>query len=428
VASILTWQNGWRYGLMGAPLAFVALPLYVMLPNHYAREYGVPLASLGATLLAIRLADTVIDPLLGRWADSVRPHAHVLRWAVVTAMLMCGGFTLLFFPSRLVLQGHIDVQLWLVASLLLTTLAFSALSILHQTWGARLGGDAVFRSRVVAWREGLGLIGVIVASIAPVALGLSATTALLYAASLGGWLAWRSAVFSPQLNMPALPYPPVGLESASRSSLWLPWQRPAFVRLLAVFMLNGIASAVPATLMLFFVQDRLQAPESWQPLFLGSYFVCAALSIGLWLRLVPRWGLAGTWLAGMGLSVLVFAFASVLGAGDTVAFVLVCALSGIALGPDLALPAALLTGVIQRSGDQQHLEGSYFGWWTFAAKLNLALAAGLALPLLGWLGYTPGTTDAKALSTLTLAYCVLPCFLKALAGLLLYTLILRKAP
>jgi GPH family glycoside/pentoside/hexuronide:cation symporter len=29
----------------------VALPLYVMLPNHYAREFGVPLATLGAVLL-----------------------------------------------------------------------------------------------------------------------------------------------------------------------------------------------------------------------------------------------------------------------------------------------------------------------------------------------------------------------------------------
>jgi hypothetical protein len=54
MTSLLTWQNGWRYGLMGAPLAFVALPLYVLLPNHYAREFGVPLASLGATLLAVR--------------------------------------------------------------------------------------------------------------------------------------------------------------------------------------------------------------------------------------------------------------------------------------------------------------------------------------------------------------------------------------
>jgi Na+/melibiose symporter-like transporter len=36
--------------------------------------------------------------------------------------------------------------------------------------------------------------------------------------------------------------------------------QPAFRSLLLVFMVNGIASAVPATLILFFVQDRLQAP------------------------------------------------------------------------------------------------------------------------------------------------------------------------
>ena len=35
-------RNGLYYGALGLPLAFVALPLYVILPNHYAREFGVP--------------------------------------------------------------------------------------------------------------------------------------------------------------------------------------------------------------------------------------------------------------------------------------------------------------------------------------------------------------------------------------------------
>ena len=30
------WRDGLRYGVLGLPLAFVALPLYVILPNHYA--------------------------------------------------------------------------------------------------------------------------------------------------------------------------------------------------------------------------------------------------------------------------------------------------------------------------------------------------------------------------------------------------------
>jgi Na+/melibiose symporter-like transporter len=185
---------------------------------------------------------------------------------------------------------------------------------------------------------------------------------------------------------------------------------------------------VPATLILFFVQDRLQAPESSQPLFLGSYFLCAALAIPLWLKLVQRIGLARTWGLGMLLAVAVFIFAAQLGAGDAAGFVAVCMLSGIALGTDLALPSAMLAGAIQTNGDQGSAEGAYFGWWNFATKLNLALAAGVALPVLGWLGYTPGAQDPQALQTLTLAYCVLPCALKLLAATLLYTLILRKSP
>ena len=181
-------------------------------------------------------------------------------------------------------------------------------------------------------------------------------------------------------------------------------------------MLSGIASAVPATLVLFFIQDRLQAPPSMEPLFLGSYFLAAALSIPMWLAVVKRLGLARTWLAGMALAIAVFAWATQLGAGQTLAFALVCALSGVALGTDLALPSALLAGVIQANGHSGQAEGAYFGWWNFATKLNLALAAGLALPLLGLFGYAPGSRDAQALDALVVAYCVLPCLLKLLAA------------
>jgi len=416
----LTWRQGLRYGLMGLPLAFVALPLYVLLPNHYAREFGVPLASLGAVLLAVRLLDTVVDPLLGRWADHLHTPQTTLNWAGGLAALMGLGFCLLFFPPPAVQEGALLP--WLATTLALTTLAFSAVTILHQAWGAQLGGDAAYRSRVVAWREGLGLIGVLMASILPVAFGLPATAALFIIAICVGWLAWQQA---PRPRAVTVVSPVVEAQLYVPARLTLPWQRPAFRRLLAVFMVNGIASALPATLLLFFVQDRLRAPASMEPVFLGSYFVCAAASLPLWLRCVPRWGLARAWVAGMVLAVVVFAFAAGLSAGDATAFVLVCALSGVALGADLALPAALLAGVIQRSGDQRH-EGAYFGWWAFASKLNLALAAGLALPALDWLGYQPGVTEAQALQTLTLAYCVVPCALKSAAALLLYTLIIRK--
>jgi Na+/melibiose symporter-like transporter len=128
------------------------------------------------------------------------------------------------------------------------------------------------------------------------------------------------------------------------------------------------------------------------------------------------------------LAVAVFVFAAQLGSGDAMPFLLVCALSGVALGTDLAVPAALLAGSIAESGDSGRAEGAYFGWWNFASKLNLALAAGLALPTLAWLGYTPGARDADALQTLTIAYCLLPCALKLLAATFLQLLIIGKTP
>jgi len=313
----------------------------------------------------------------------------------------------------------------------LTYPAFSALGIFHQSWGAKLGGDEVKRSRVVAWREGLGLAGVLVAAIAPVAWGMEMTSALLLAGLIAGWWFWANGA-QPEARLIAEGTHDTpgtyGTRELAEAGLLLPFSRPAFRRLFVIFLVNGIASAIPATLLLFYVQDRLQAPPSMEPVFLGSYFVSAALAMPLWLRLVKHLGLARSWLAGMALSIATFGFAAQLGAGDAAYFVVVCVLSGAALGTDLALPGALLAGTIAAANDGGRSEGSYFGWWNFAGKLNLALAAGLTLPVLEWLGYHPGARDDAALQTLSWAYCLLPCALKALAGALLYVLIIRKYP
>jgi len=318
--------------------------------------------------------------------------------------------------------------------LALTYLSYSVVSVVHQAWGARLGGDEVQRARIVSWREGLALLGVLVASVLPSVAGLSVAGAVFSVALLVGmWALWRAprpaAVQAP--SPAGVQAPPAGVPTAgparqsTRGELWQPLATPAFRRLLAVYLVNGVASAVPATLVLFFIRDRLQA-TAWEPLFLASYFAAGALSIPLWLRVVARLGLAKAWLLGMALAVATFAWAALLGAGDVVAYTVVCVASGIALGADLTLPGALLAGTIQRAGHGQRLEGAYFGWWNFATKLNLALAAGIALPLLGQFGYAPGARDAQALQALTVAYCLLPCVLKLLSAALLWRLWLTK--
>jgi glycoside/pentoside/hexuronide:cation symporter, GPH family len=413
-SDLVSLRHGLSYGLMGLPLAFVALPLYVFLPNHYALEFGIPLATLGAILLIARLFDAFIDPLLGRVTDRMFANSTtaVLRFGAVACVVLGCGFAGLFFPPT---RSPNELLVWVGLTLAVTYAAFSAVGVAHQSWGAMLGGTESFRGRIVAWREGLGLVGVLLASIAPIALGIAGTVALFFVALVVGWVAWQQSIR------------PTVAPSFKLVSVWKPFYIAPFRRLLGVFMLNGIASAIPATLILFFVQDRLQAPASMQPVFLGSYFLCAALAIPMWLKLVQRIGLARTWGVGMLLAIAVFVFATQLGAGDSMGFIAVTALSGIALGTDLALPSALLAGVIADAGDRGRSEGAYFGWWNFATKLNLALAAGVALPMLSLFGYSPGVQTPDALNALTMAYCVLPCLLKLAAAAALYVWVIRPA-
>ncbi len=412
---VLTWQDGLRYGLLGFPLAFCALPLYVFMPHWYARTWGLPLAALGFMLLAVRVADALVDPLLGRVCDALQARAPQRLWAAggVAAVVLAVGFAALFHPQWGGIAVHgtdgTGLLVWVAVNLVLTYAGYSLLTLAHQAWGAAWGGDASFRSRVVAWREGLGLVGVVLAATTPSLLGVNLLVVLLWASLFAGLWGWGRS-----------PYP--STTRTTPRSIWTPgqvWQVQPFRRLLGVYLLNGIASALPATLVLFFMEDSLQASTAWQSACLALYFLAGALSMPLWLGLVRRWGLARSWATGMAASILGFAAAAALGAGQASEFLVVCLVCGMALGADLVLPAALLNGVMGAVGARGRAEGVFLGWWGFATKLNLALAAGLGLPILSWLGYTPGARDAAALQSLSTVYCLLPCALKALALALL---------
>ncbi|HEY5636702.1 MAG TPA: MFS transporter [Burkholderiales bacterium] len=394
------------YGLLGLPLAGAALPVYVHLPNLYGALLGMNLALLGAVLLGARLADAFIDPLLGALADRLQ-RPRLLAFAGTA--LLAAGLVAVFHPPR----AGVSLWLWLALALVPVYLGFSLATIAYTAWGALLGETPHERTRVAASREGFGLAGVVVASVLPGALAAGLDEGLarysLIAAAIALGCAALTVGFAPApLARPAAT--PVRWRA-----LVAPFDNPAFGPLFAVFILNGIASALPATLVLFFVSDALGLPAQ-AGLFLAAYFVAGAASLPLWLRLAQRHGKREAWIASMLAAVAAFALAFALGPGDRGGFLAVCLLSGLALGADLALPPALLADAIRARGDEARA-GAYMGLWSFATKANLALAAGLALPLLAWLGYRPG--DAGSVQPLYFAYCLLPCALKlAAAGLL----------
>ena len=315
------------------------------------------------------------------------------------------GFWAMLTPPR----GATGAQLatWLAATSIATYLAYSAATIAYQAWGAQIGLSERERARVTGTREAFGLVGVVAAA------GLLApertSTLVLAFAALAALAAF------------ALRWAPTGAVRPTAVPWKTRWRTVAANRpfrwLLAAFVLNGIATAIPATLLLFFVRDVLHA-EARTALFLVSYFLAGALGMPLWIALAGRIGLRNAWLLGMAFAVLAFAWTLSLGHQDVRAFWLVCVLTGLALGADLAMPPALLAAVIDANGDTGRHEGAYFGVWNLATKLNLAAAAGLGLPLLALLGYQPGG-GAEGTLALALGYAALPSALKLAAGAVL---------
>ena len=396
------------YGLLGAPLAMAALPVYIYTPKLYGDEFGLGLALTGVILLGSRVVDTLQDPWLGRLANHMQQKPG--GWpvlALVAAVCLGLAYAALFNPPT---ENSGLLPFWFAVALILVYTAHSALNITYLTWGARASDDTHERTRIVAFREAFALLGVILASLLP----------MLFAEWFDADHRWfyYSFVFAGLLLLAVwvlLRHAPVPLPIyAAPQGLLQPLRNKPFRRLAILFLLNGLAVAIAATLSLFYIADVLQL-EPYTGLFLALYFISGACSLPLWLSLSRRLGKTLTWVFGTFAAVTAFFWAIQLGPGDMLPYILICLLSGAALGADLALPAAIAADIIPHR--DRGRAASYFGIWSLINKGVLALAAGLGLPLLAGLGYQPG--GELGLTALAVLYAGIPCVIKLLSAMLL---------
>lgn len=390
------------YAALGLPLAMAMLPIYMISPKFYGDGLGVDLAALGAVLFLTRMLDTIQDPFLGRVVDAVQRKRHGWRvLMVVSGMLLAVGFVMLFTPPQWSGGGLIG---WLTLSLLIVYFAHSLLSICYLTWGARLTDDIAQRSRVTAWREAFGLIGVVVASVLPTFWVADWGPRLGY--QFFAWVFVVVLAMGLLTTLVAAPSPKISVTGTLEG--WRVALQPLAVRKVMWFYLfNAVSVAIPATLVLFFIDDVVEAPEQ-AGLFLGVYFLAGMLTLPLWVALSDRIGKARAWLLGSVLAAASLLSASLIGSGDILAYALICFASGTALGADVALPPAMLADAIPEKNRRS--TGLYFGIWVLISKFALALAAGLALPSLKFLGYVPG--QALTSSALVALYVFLPILFK----------------
>lgn len=394
------------YALFAALLACAGLPIYIHAPKFYVDEYGVSLTALGAVLFGLRLLDVVQDPLLGRLSERLRDRRG-LAVGIGCAVIALGMLGLFAVPP---MTGPV---VWFGIMLTIVFSAFSFLTICFYAQGVAKADRMVGQGhlRLARWRETGALLGVCVASVAPVALGMWTGApftgfAVGFAVlAVGAAMAMRGEWVSAGV--------PIG------TGFGTVLRDPLARRLLFIALLNAAPVAVSSTLFLFYVESALGAPGFEGPLLL-LFFLSAAGAAPVWGLLAERFGTKRVLLAAMILAIFAFGGALFLGVGDQWWFALVCVASGAAMGADLTLLPALFA---TRMGQIAPSAAEGFGLWSFVSKFTLALAAAILLPSLEGAGYVSGAQappPEKAVDLLRLLYAGVPCVLKLAAIFLLW--------
>jgi Na+/melibiose symporter-like transporter len=407
------------YGLPGLPLALLGLPLVIYLPVVYAETHALGLAVVGGILLISRLWDLFTDPLVGYLGDRLAwPRKRLLLMLAGTPALLLAVHEL-FLPS-----GQPEPAYLLFWTLVLYT-GWTLVVMPYSAWGAEISSDYRERSHVTAAREGWILLGTLGAVLLPAGFGLNDAESLrllglvfivLFVLSLAP-LWW-------------LPHPAkAGLATSAQAGrgLWLLRSNRPLRHLLLAFLLNGIANGIPAALFLLFVEHVLGSPdEAWR--YLAIYFCAGLLGFALWLPIARRLGKHRGWALSMLFACLIFIWVPAVPHWGPSFFILICLLTGLSLGVDMSLPASIQADVIDLDRAQGGGEraGLFFGLWGMATKLALALAIGIAFPLIEFAGFDPSSPNPDV-SVLLFAYALLPIPFKLLAAGLVWNFPLNQA-
>lgn len=404
-----------QYSLLALPLAFAGLPLYIHAPDFYTRELGMNIGLIGAILITIRLFDAIQDPIIGYISDRFTAQ----RFTIIASGALCMtlGMGMVFYGP----QGSVPMPYWFSVAMILSTTGFSILAINLNMIGGFWQEDKDERTRISAWREAFTLLGLLMAAALPAFLQNQYSAEKAYAFLFwffAGLMGIAFILFSVFMRK-TLHDHTLSKTKTNKGFSFLKILVGPDRKFFAICLLTHIAASIPGVLVLFFIQDYLQAGQ-YAGLFLFLYFMAGAVLMPIWVKAAEKYGKEQSWLFSMILAVITFIGAFFLQEGDIVPYAIICVLSGMALGADLALPPSILADRVTKQNTQN--EGTqYYALLAFIPKASIALASGGAFLTLEILNFNPGTNNStQALDGVLILYALVPCCIKLLAAILLW--------
>ncbi|MEJ0024696.1 MAG: MFS transporter [Rhizomicrobium sp.] len=423
--------SNWRlalYALPSLPIAFLYLPVTLMMPAFYASALHLSLTAIGGFLLISRGVDVVLDPMIGKWSDGTRSAIGRRK------LWMLGGTPLLMFGAYLLFMPPLEPSGWylLIASFVIYA-GGSSVGLPYSAWGTEITETYHGRSRMAGFREAAGVIGGLSAAIIPAVTGLYGHGVDRFTMSLMGLAIMILTPLTVLIAVTTVPEPP---QRAHVTVRWLPAVRDLFRNgpfriLCGAYVLFNIGGSVVNATMVFFMSDYLKMPTIVGMALLTSALTTVA-AVPAWLWISRRIGKHRAISLSLVLAVGIFAVVMPwIGPGQQAVFLALMCVLGAASSGYVTLPLSIIGDVIDFDTLKHRIPrgGLYWGVWSFAQKVTPALAIAVTMPLLKWMGFNPGGHNSvEALMVLKYTFCfgAVPFFLAGGALLLLFPINSRR--
>lgn len=409
-----------RFSAIAVPVAAAGLPLGVYLPAIYARDYGLSLTTIGIIFLLGRLWDAIADPAMGALSDRTRSiYGRRKPWIAAGGIVFGLSSIFLFFPPF----GVTPLSLGIV--LFFFYLGWTAVQIPFQAWSGEVSGDYHQRTRIATYQTVVTSSALLLTLILPtIADQLRPGDGRLQLTLMGG-LVLLTIVPALFLTLTALREPPLPPLPASRPRLGETIRaitgEPLLLRVLASDFAVTLAQNIRAALIVFFVTFYMGRPEWAGGLFLFQ-FVFGIFAGPIWLKIGRRYGKHRTAVAGELVQVAIN-LSLLLVTPDSFPLLLALTLAqGLAQGSGNLMLRAIVADVADKhrldSGEDR--TGLYYSVFSLAGKTATAVAVGIALPLVSWLGFDPkGVNSPDALTGLLLVFALGPAIAHAFSAALI---------
>lgn len=411
----------WRLAVFAAlaiPLAGAGLPLAVYLPPYYAQELGLGLGVVGLIFMLSRAWDAVTDPLVGVLSDRTRGRFGRRKpWIAAGAPLFALSTAAIFVPGLFGVErpGAAWLSVWLVVFYV----GWTMIQIPVSAWAGQLAAQYHERSRVQTYFQVATAGGLLLVLVLPAVLdqlgaraGLPADPGLKVAA-MGGFIL---VTFVPTLiaalalvKEPPAP-PPSPARSTLRRDLAVAARDPLLRKVLTSDFAVTLGQLIRSSLFVFFVSAYMGRPDLAAGLFLLQ-FVFGVFAGPIWLRIGYRLGKSRAAIAGELVQVAINLALLLVVPGALPLLIGLTIAQGLAQGSG----NLMLRSMVADIADKQRLEsgedrtGLLFSIFSLTGKAATAVAVGVALPLVGLLGFKPGAVNGpEALLGLKLVFALGP--------------------